>query len=181
MAVVDVEVVLGDPTLGDLKMPAVVMPVADRNHDPRRLTRLEDHHDLIGFGAPEVGRDELVAATGGSFHDRRTPLVRAILNPALELLGDTSQKITAHRVLLAVAAEKADHPFGLLEGLNQSVEENAIETAIAKTDAVLMMLEKGVHATLRRNECGQAYPIDGFSPLSFTCARGISRAKPLAS
>jgi hypothetical protein len=45
-----------------------------------------------------------------------------------KLLSGTSQQITAHRVLLAVAAKKADHPFGLLEGLNQAVEENAIET-----------------------------------------------------
>jgi hypothetical protein len=51
----------------------------------------------------------------------------------VEVLSDASQEITAHRVLRAVAAKKADHPFGLLEGLNQSVEENAIETAIAKT------------------------------------------------
>src|SRR5262245_52468544 len=64
-AVVDVEVVLLDPALRDLEMPAVVLLVSDRNHDGGWFTSLEDHHYLIRFGPPEVWIHELIAPARG--------------------------------------------------------------------------------------------------------------------
>jgi hypothetical protein len=40
LSVVDIEVVLHDPAVCDLKMPAVCLLVADRRHDPRGLSCL---------------------------------------------------------------------------------------------------------------------------------------------
>jgi hypothetical protein len=77
-AVVDVEVVLLDPALRDLQMPAVILLVSDRNHDAGWFTSLEDHHYLIRFGPPEVWVHELIASAAGSLHDRNAPLLRPI-------------------------------------------------------------------------------------------------------
>src|SRR5215469_4888184 len=148
-AVVDVEVVLQDPALGDLQVPAAVLRFADSDHDARGLARPEDYYDLIRFGAPEVWCDELVAATSRGFNDRRMPLKRAVLDPTLELRGNPAQEIAADRILLAIGAKEAHRPLRLLEGLNQTVEQDAIEAPIAKADAVLVMLEKGVHGIPR--------------------------------
>ena len=40
--VVDIKVVLHDPAVGDLKMPAVELLVADCGHDPRGLSGFEN-------------------------------------------------------------------------------------------------------------------------------------------
>jgi hypothetical protein len=67
--VVDVEVVLHDPALSDLQMPAVLLGFTDGNHDARRLPRPEDYDDLIWFGSPEVRGDEFIAAATWSVDD----------------------------------------------------------------------------------------------------------------
>jgi len=139
-------------------MSAVVLRFADGNHDARRLAGLEDYYDLIRLGASEVGSDEFVAAAGRSLNDWRAPLDRTILDPTLELLGDAPQQIAAHRVLLAVRAKKTDDPLGLLERLDQSVEQDAIEAPIAKADAVVVMLEKGVHGITRVVDASELTP-----------------------
>jgi hypothetical protein len=68
------------------------------------------------------------------------------------LSGDVPEDLTADRVKLAVAPEEAHHPFGLLKGLDSSVEQKAIEAAIVKSDVTLMVLVKGVHGFLPRCE-----------------------------
>jgi hypothetical protein len=50
-----------------------------------------------------------------------------------------------NRVLLSVAGEETDHVFGLLERLNQAIQQNAIEAAVRETDTIVMMLVEGVH------------------------------------
>jgi hypothetical protein len=52
---------LYDPAVGDLKMPTVFPVVADRRHDPRRFSRLQDDDDLIRLGRLEVRADEFIA------------------------------------------------------------------------------------------------------------------------
>jgi hypothetical protein len=47
--------------------------------------------------------------------------------------------------LFPVKAEQPDHSLGLLEGLNQAVQQNPIETPVRGPDAMLMMLVEGVH------------------------------------
>lgn len=55
-----------DPALRDLQMPAVILLVSDRNHDPGWFTSLEDHCYLIRLGPPEVWIHELIAPAAGS-------------------------------------------------------------------------------------------------------------------
>src|SRR5262249_35133493 len=106
--------------------------VSDRNHDAAWFASLEDHHYLISFGLPEVWIHELIAAATGSLHDWSAPLLRPILYPVLEAFGDAAQDIPAYRILLAVAAKETDHPLGLLKGLNQRVEQGAVEAPVAE-------------------------------------------------
>ncbi|MGO9061562.1 MAG: hypothetical protein ACLQU2_29935 [Candidatus Binataceae bacterium] len=146
-AVIDVKVVLLHPALSDLEMPAVFLFVSDRNHNTSGFAGLEDDHYLIRFGPPEVWFDEFVAPAARSLHDRSAPLLRPIRHPFLELVGDTAQDIPAYRVQLAVAAKETDHPLGLLKGLDQCVEQDAVKAPVAEPNAVLMMLKKGVHGT----------------------------------
>jgi hypothetical protein len=113
---------LHDPAVGDLKMPAVCLPVADRRHYPRGLPRFEDHDDLIRFCAPGIGLDKFVAATLRSLHDRGVPRFGLLLHPDLKLFCGTTQNIAADRVEVSVGIEKPDHSLGLLRRLDQPVE-----------------------------------------------------------
>src|SRR6266446_5422039 len=66
----DIEVVLHDPAVGDLKMPAVELLVADCGHDPRGLSGFENDDYLIRSCAPEVGIDKFVATAARRLNDR---------------------------------------------------------------------------------------------------------------
>jgi hypothetical protein len=175
--VVDIKVVLHDPAVSDLKMPAVRLSVADRRHDPRRLPGFENDDDLR-FRASEVGFDKFVSAALWCLDDRRIPSVALFLDPSLELFGRAAQHIAADRINPPVGVEKADNPFGLLKRLDQAIEQDTIEAAIPKPDAVLMMFVEGVHGGLpigsRHHKPPPCQPVR-------TARRGISRAKPLAS
>jgi len=177
-AVVDREVVLRDPALGDLKVPAVCLLVADCRRDPRRFSCFEDDDDLIRRGGPEVGIDKFVAASFRCRDDRSIPSVGLLLRPALELFSSTAQHIAADRIDLPIAVEKPDDPLGLLKRLDQAVEQNPVETAIAEADAVPVMLVKGVHRRLPVIRSRQDNP--PYQPVPADM-RGISRAKPVAS
>src|SRR5216683_1724433 len=67
VAIVDVEVVLHDPTLGQLEMPSVVLLVPDSDQDPCRFARLQNDHHLVGLSPAKIGFDKLIASTFGSF------------------------------------------------------------------------------------------------------------------
>ena len=168
-----------DPAVGDLKVPTVRLPVADCRHDARRLTGFEDDDDLIRLGTPEVGLDKFVATTLWRFHDRSLPSVGLLLHPALELFSGGAQHIAADRIDLPVAVEEADHPLRLLERLDQAVEQDPVEAAIAEADAVLVVLVKGVHHRLPMVWSRQINSPPNQSVRADK--RGISRAKPLAS
>src|SRR5215469_267787 len=159
-AVVDVEIVLGDPALCDLKMPALIARVADGDHDAGGFACLKDHRHLVGLSMPEVGCDELIASATGSLDDRGAPLQRAVHDPVAELCGDIAQDIAADRVLSSIGAEETNHPFRLLERLDHSVEQDAVEAPVAKADAALVMFEKGVHRASARLECCEGYTIN---------------------
>jgi hypothetical protein len=156
--VVDIEVVLHDPAVGDLQVPAVRLLVADRRHDPRRLSGFEDDDDLIRLGTLEVGFDKFVATTLRRLDDRSLPSVGLLLHPALELFSGGAQHIAADRIDLPVAVEEANHPLGLLERLDQAVEQDPVEAAIAEADAVLVVLVKGVHHRLLSSRAGRLAP-----------------------
>src|SRR5262249_13464809 len=181
-AVVDVEVVLLDPALRDLQMPAVILLVSDRNHDAAWFASLENDHYLIRFGPPEVWIHELIAAAAGSLDDRNAPLRCPIPHPVLKALRDPAQDIPADRILLTVAAKETDHPLGLLKGLNQGIEQKAVEAPVAETNTLAVMLKKGVHGTPPGSSMpGRLLHQRAQRPRVFASLRRISRAKPLAS
>src|SRR5262249_53479878 len=97
----------------------------------------------VGFGVPEIRRYELIAPALGSLHDRGASLLRAVHHPVVELPGDVAQDVAADWILSAIGAEKTDHPFRLLKGLNYRVEQDAVEAPVAEGDTALVMLEKG--------------------------------------
>src|ERR1700741_2527799 len=51
-------------------------------------------------------------------------------------------------VYLPVRIEEADDPFGLLEWLNEPIEQDAVETAIMPMDTGFVVLIEGVHDRL---------------------------------
>src|ERR1700720_1634266 len=145
---VDVKVVLDDPAICDLKMPAVELLVADRCHDARRLSGFQDDDDLIGLGCLEVRVDEFVAPALWRLDNRGVPFVGLILDPALKLLGGAAQNIAADRIEAPIGSEKADDPLGLLKWLDKPVQQNPVKTPIAKANAVPVMLVEGIHGRL---------------------------------
>jgi hypothetical protein len=100
----------------------------------------------------KVGLDKVVASTLGSFQDGGIPFLATILHPVVELISDFPQYIPAYRVLISIGAEESDHPLGLLERLNEAVEQNPIKAAISESNAILVMLVESVHGELL---CGE--------------------------
>src|SRR6516162_8661059 len=119
---VDIGFVLHDPALSDLQVPAVRLLLADRRHDPSRLSRLENDDDPIRLCALEIWLDKFVASALWRLDDRSTPFIGLLLDPTLELLGRAAQHVSADRINPAIAAEKADHPLRLLKRLDEPVE-----------------------------------------------------------
>src|SRR5712692_7026410 len=195
-AVVDVKVVVHHPALGELQMPSVLGLLADGDQDPRRFACLEDRDDPIWLGLPEIRFDELVTILRRRIQNGSAPAHRPVLDPVMELVGNVAQKIPTHRILVAARAEKANHAFGLLEWLNEPVEQHPIETPVCKANAILVMLVEGVHLLLQGGQrprrikpdastscpsCARSAPKSrGLCPFRFSRIIGISRAEPLA-
>ena len=108
--VVDIEVVLHDPAIRDLEMPAVELLVADRRHDACRLSGFQDDDDLIRLGCLEVRIDEVVAPALWRLDNRGVPFVSLILHPALKLLRRAAQDIAADRIEAPIGSEKSLRP-----------------------------------------------------------------------
>ena len=70
----------------------------------------------------------------------------------MELIGDLPQHIPAHRILISVLAEETYDSLGLLERLDEAVEQNPIKAAISESNAILVMLVESVHGQLL---CGE--------------------------
>jgi hypothetical protein len=99
-----------------------------------------------------MGLEKVVASTCGSFQDGGLPFLGTILHPVVELVSNFPQQIPADTVLISIGAEESDHPLGLLERLNDAVEQNPIEAAIPESNAILVMLVESVHSQLL---CGE--------------------------
>jgi hypothetical protein len=87
-------------------MPAVRFAVADRGHNASRLARLENDHDGIEACPFEIGIDVDVAAAFRGLRNRYVPLVRPLFQPALKLLANVVQHVSAHRVKLPIEVLK---------------------------------------------------------------------------
>ena len=109
---------------------------------------MENDNDLIPLGALEVGLDKFVAPSLWRLDDRSIPCFGLLLDPALELLGNAAQHLAADRIDLPVAAEKADHPLGLLKRLDEAIEQDPVKTPVTKADAVFVVLVEAVHRWL---------------------------------
>jgi len=152
VSIVEVEVVLHDPALRQLEVPAVVLLFPDGDQNPCRFSCLQNEDNLVRLGMAKVGFDKLVASTFRGFQDGDVPFLRSVLHPVLKLLGDVPQHIPADGVLISIGAEESNHPFRLLKGLDETVEQNPVKAAIPETNAILVMLVEGVHSQLL---CGE--------------------------
>jgi hypothetical protein len=70
----------------------------------------------------------------------------------VELISDLPQHIPAHRILISISAEETHDPLGLLERLDQAVQQNPIKAAISESNVILVMLVESVHGELL---CGE--------------------------
>jgi hypothetical protein len=70
----------------------------------------------------------------------------------MKLISDLPQYIPAYRILIAIGTEEPHDSLGLLERLDQPVEQNPIEAAISESNAILVMLVESVHGKLL---CGE--------------------------
>ena len=144
-SVVDVEVVLNDPSVCDLQMPSVGFVVADRCHDAGGFTCLQNHHDFVWFCSIEVGIDEVITAALRGVYNRDAPLACPCLEPSLELIGNATQDVPTHWVKLSIRVEETDDALRLLEGLNKPIQEDAIKAAVVPTNAVPVVVVEKVH------------------------------------
>jgi hypothetical protein len=150
--VVQIEVVVIDPALVHLQMPAIILFIAVGDQNPSRLPGSYDRYHLIGFHVPEVGIDEIIPTPVGHFQYRHVPFQRPVRNPVLILLGDLSEFVAGHSLAVAIGIEEPDDSFRLLEGLNQAVQQQPVKAPVVQPNATLVMFEKGVHGVLL---CGQ--------------------------
>jgi hypothetical protein len=170
--VVDVEVVLHDPALSQLQMPALLCP--DGNQDPGRFPGFEYHHYLISFGVLKVRIDKVIPSSLRGLQNGRVPFLAAVLDPVLKLLGDIAQAVASNPLALPIGIEEADHSFGLLKRLDQPVQKNPIETTVAKFDAILMVFAEGVHRLLQVVRYQELTALNASATLTITGYQGRS-------
>jgi hypothetical protein len=66
----------------------------------------------------------------------------------MELVGNLGEGPTDYPFPNPIGVEEPQRPLGLLEGLNQSVQKDPIETSISELDATLVVLVENVHGDL---------------------------------
>src|SRR5438046_10344123 len=79
MGVLDIEVILIDPTPLHLEMPTIVFP--DGGHVGGGLTCFANGYNLIGLGTLEVALNKVLAPAWGIFLNGHTPCLAAGLGP----------------------------------------------------------------------------------------------------
>lgn len=84
--VLDIEVVLIDPTRFPFQVPTVVFP--DGSHDHGGLTRFDNDHNLIGSGTSEIAIHEIVSPSWRISLNGHTPFLGAVQDPIVILRGD---------------------------------------------------------------------------------------------
>src|SRR5437773_4268503 len=95
MGVLDIEVILIDPTPLHLEMPTIVFP--DGGHVGGGLTCFDNGYNLIGLGTLEVALHKVIAPAWGIFLNGYTPFLRAVLDPIVILGGDVAQQLPTDR------------------------------------------------------------------------------------
>src|SRR5437899_2666517 len=82
MGVLDIEVILIDPTPLHLEMPTIVFP--DGGHVGGGLTCFDNGYNLIGLGTLEVALHKVIAPAWGIFLNGYTPFLGAVLDRSEE-------------------------------------------------------------------------------------------------
>jgi hypothetical protein len=81
------------------------------------------------------------------------PNIKTLVPPGISLLtAKIGLDNGVHFISLPIGIEETEHSFGLLERLDQSVEQNPVKAAVTELDAILVVFDEGVH---RRPPCGQ--------------------------
>jgi hypothetical protein len=96
--------------------------------------------------------DEFVATALRVLDDLHAPLLGVALDPVVIVAGNLAQDVATDGIDMAIDPEKPLRSGAIQEGLKTAVQEKAVETPVRELDAMLMMLEKGVHGDL---QCGQ--------------------------
>ena len=75
LAIVQIEVVLIDPSLFQFQMPAILLLRPNRRHDARRFTALQDADNLVRLRCFKVGPDKIVAPPFRRIENGRSPFL----------------------------------------------------------------------------------------------------------
>src|SRR5216110_3335302 len=105
MGVLDIEVILIDPTPLHLEMPTVVFP--DGGHVGGGLTCFDNCYKLIGLGTLGVALQKVIATAWGILLNGYTPFLGAVLDPIVILSGDIAQQWQNDGIDLTIEVEKA--------------------------------------------------------------------------
>ena len=82
---------------------------------------------------------------------------------------------------VTVGVEEPEHTFGLLEGLDETVQENPVEASIPELDATLVVFVKGVHGALLCGEIPGAYRHERLAKRTSLPSDGGYQGEALAS
>ena len=104
--VVDVKVILHDPTLRQLQVPALCC--SDGDQDAGRFPGFENEHHLIVLGVLKVGINKVITPLIGGIEDRHAPFLATVLYPVLKLLSNVTQQIASNPSALPIGIEEAD-------------------------------------------------------------------------
>src|SRR6202035_2452233 len=113
-----------------------------------RFPGFKNHYYLINLGPLKVWLDKVITPSRRCIQNGRLPFLATVLDPVLKLLGDIAQTVSRDSLALAIGIKETDDPLGLLEGLNQSVQKNAVKTTVTESYAILVMFAEGVHRLL---------------------------------
>jgi hypothetical protein len=121
--VVQIEIVLIHPALLQFQMRALVLLSANGDQDAGGFASLQDDGHMIGFGLLQVRQHKIVAPLLlRGLDDGCTPFLGTIGSPIVELVGDFGEGPAGHPFPIPIGIEEPQYAFGLLEGLNQSVQ-----------------------------------------------------------
>ena len=119
VAIVDIEIILIHPAPLHLEVPVLLL--ADGLQDAGGFPGFDNGDHLIGRRFAKTRSEEIVASAFGIGLDGETPFLRSVPHPVVVLVGNVMQHLAAHRVEMAVGPEEPHDPFGLLEGLDDSI------------------------------------------------------------
>src|SRR5439155_18237983 len=88
---------------------------------------------------------KLIAPAFGRIQNRGSPFLGAVDDPVVELCRNLAQHIPADGIEISIRAKETNHALLLLKRLDKSIEEDAIETSVLKSDVILVLLVESVH------------------------------------